>query len=111
MLRDDAFNVNGHTAWYQFSKGFYCEYDRPTQTIVSLKINGKEVQDSDLYKVAIQGYHYTNIEEYLDLKPEEIERNGKPLQAASSSQNVLEEYFASHPLIELDGSPRLIIHE
>ena len=111
MLRDDAFNVNGHTAWYQFSKGFYCEYDRPTQTIVSLKINGKEVQDSDLYKVAIQGYHYTNIEKYLDLKPEEIERNGKPLQAASSSQNVLEEYFSSHPLIELDGSPRLIIHE
>jgi len=45
----------------------------------SLTINGKEVQDDDLFKVAIQSYHYTNIEEYLDLKPEDIERNGKPI--------------------------------
>jgi len=111
MLRDEVFNTTKHTAWYQLSKGIRCEYDRPTRTIVSLTLNGKEVQDSDVIKVAIQSYHYTNIEEYLDLKPEEIERSGKPIQIASSSQNVLEEYFASHPLLELDGSPRLIIHK
>ena len=78
--------------------------------VVSLIINGKEVQNDDLFKVAIQSYHYTSIEEYLDLKPKDIERSGKPIQAASSSQNALEEYFSSHPLLELDDSPRLIIH-
>jgi len=110
MLREEVFTSTKHTAWYQLSKRIRCEYDRPTQSIVSLIINGKEVQNDDRFKVAIQSYHYTNIEEHLDLKPEDIERSGKPIQAASSSQNVLEEYFSSHPLLELDDSPRLIIH-
>ena len=111
MLREEAFLEGEHSEWYQLSKSVRCEYDRPTRTIVSLKINGEEVQDDKLYKVIMQSYHYLNIGDCLDLRREEIERNGKPIEVASNLPNVLEEYFASHPLIEYDDLPRLIIHE
>ena len=110
MLRDDAFDSSKHTAWYQLSRGIFCEYDRPSHTIVSLKLNGKEFQDTDLITVTLQTYHFKNLKEYLDLDPEEVRRNGRPREIASSTHAVLEEYFLSHPLIEVDGVPRLIIH-
>jgi len=110
MLRDDAFIESNHTAWYQLSGNAHCVYDRPTHTVVSLRINGEEVQDDKLYTVIIEDFHYRNMDVFLDLNKEDVLRNGSPLKLATSAPNVLEEYFAAHPLVELDGEPRLIIH-
>ena len=110
MLRDESFAEEPNTEWYQFSKGFFCEYDRPTHTILSLKMNGSEVSDSDRFSVVLQSYHYMNMEKNMDLSLEEVEKNGKGKQVASEAPNVLEEYFISHPLIKLDDTPRLVIH-
>ena len=111
MLRDDAFIESMHTQWYQLSGGTRIVYDRPSRTIVSFTINGEEVRDDKLYSVIVEKFHYLNLDSFFDLKKEDIERNGTPIKVASSTPNVLEEYFSSHPLIEYDGSPRLIIHE
>ena len=46
----------------------------------------------------------------MDLKLEEVERNGKSVEVASDVQNVFEAYFASHPLVELRDTPRYIVH-
>ena len=46
-----------------------------------------------------------------DIKKEDVERNGAPTKVASSTPNVLEEYFASHPLVELSDAPRIIVQE
>ena len=111
MLRDESFLDSEHNEWYQFSRGFCCEYDRPTHTILSLKMNGKEVEDSDLYAVIMQRFHYLSMGKFLNLSIEEVEKNGKPEEAATQAPNVLEEYFTRHELLKLDGEPRLIIHE
>ena len=111
LLREESFLDGEHNEWYQFSRGFCCEYDRPTRTILSLKMNGKEVQDQDLYTVIMERYHFLNVGDYLDLKAEEIEKNGKPEEAATRTPNVLQEYFSRHEPLKLDGEPRLIIHE
>ena len=110
MLREEAFDNNSHTEWYQLSGGIRCEYDRPRQTIVSLSYHGNEIQEDALFSVALQNFHFLNIESFLDLKKEEVEANGTPVTIASSEQNVLQEYFVAHPCIEYDGIPRLIIH-
>ena len=113
MLRDEAFvnddSAASKTTWFQFSRGFYCEYDRPTHTIVSLKMNGKEVSDDDLFSVVLQNYYYLNMKA-LDLSREEVEKNRKGIKVATDAPNVLEEYLVAHPLIEYDGTPRLVIH-
>ena len=111
MLREEAFVDDDHCEWYQVSRGFFCEYDRPTQTILSLKINGKEVGENDLITVAMEHHHFMSIGEYLKIRPEEIKENGRTLEISTSVANVLEEYFVSHDHLEIDGEPRLIIHE
>ncbi len=111
MLREEAFLDGEHSEWYQLSRGFCCEYDRQTETILSLKMNGKEVQDQDLYTVIMERYHFINIGDFLDLKAEEIEKNGKPEEAATHTTNVLEEYLSRHEHLELDGERRLFIRE
>ena len=111
MQNIHAFTYGDHTEWYQLSKGFFCEYDRPTQTILSLKMNGKEVEDDDVFMVAMKGYHFKSIAEFLDVRPDEIEKNGRPQEVASDVMNVLREYFSSHEHLEIDGEQRLVIHE
>ena len=68
-----------------------------------LKLNGVRLFNSH--------YHYLNLDAFFDIKKEDIERNGTPIKVASSTSNVLEEYFVSHPLVELSDAPRIIVQE
>lgn len=111
LLREESFLDGDHNEWYQFSRGFCCEYDRPTHSILSLKMNGREVEDNNLFTVAMQRYHYLSMEDFLNISIEEVSKNGQPLEAATKTPNVLKEYLTAHELIKLDGEPRLIIHE
>lgn len=110
MLREESFNDSEHNEWFQFSKGFCCEFDRKNHEIISLKMNGKEVTDEDLFTVVMQKYFFENSNDCLDLPLEEIEKNGRPIEVATKAPNVLEEYFKDHESIKLDGKARLIIH-
>ena len=110
LMRDEAFNPDAHIEWYQFSRGFFLEYDRASHTVISLRMNGKEAADGDLFTVAMQEFHFLGMKEFLGLPLEEVKANGAPRQIASLAKNVLEEYFASHDLIRFDGERRLLIH-
>lgn len=109
MLREESFIDSEHNEWFQFSKGFCCEFDRGNHEIISFKMNGKEVEDDELFTVVMQKYFFDNIGEFLDLPQEEIAKNGRPIEVASKAPNVLEEYFKDHESLKLDGEPRLII--
>jgi 5'-nucleotidase len=111
MLREEAFAEGGHCEWFQFSRGFFCEYDRPTRRILSLRMNGKEIGDDELVSLAMDGYHFNSIGDFLDIQHNEIEKNGKPLEVATNVANVLQEFLSSHDHLEIDGEQRLVIHE
>lgn len=110
VLREDALDENVWTEWFHFSNGFFCEYDRASAEIRRLTIDGKDVQDDELYSIAVQSYFYCSIEEFFGITAEETEANGKPAELASSMQNLLIEYFDSHEYIKSDGEQRLLIH-
>lgn len=109
MLREESFLDSEHNEWFQFSKGFCCEFDRNKHAIISLKMNGKEVGDDDMFTVVMQMFFFDNIGDFLDLPHEEIEKNGRPVEVATKAPNLLEEYFKDHDSIKLDGEQRLII--
>ena len=111
MLREENFTAGEHAEWYQVSRGFFCEYDRPTQSILSLKMNGEEVQDDDLFTVALQEYHYMSMDDHLNIQLDEVKKNGQPLEVATKAANVLQEYFDRHDHLEIDSEKRLAIHE
>jgi 5'-nucleotidase len=61
-----------------------------------MKMNGKEVEDGDLFTVALQEYHFMNMKENLDVEPEEAEKNGTAYEVATKCANVLQEYLKRH---------------
>ena len=103
LMREDALDENVWTEWFQFSDGFFCEYDRSTGKILRLTMNGRDVQDDDVCRIAVQSYFFCSMEEFLGLSAEEVEMNGEPEELASSQQNVLTEYFEAHEHIRLEG--------
>ena len=72
---------------------------------------GKEVQDDDVYRVAMQGFHFLSMKDFLGISIEEIEENGQPIEMAIKAQNVLKEYLSNHDYIKSDGERRLLIHD
>lgn len=110
MLREKAFIDPDNCEWFQFSKGFCCEFDRSKHSVISLKMYGNEVGDDDIFTVALQNHFYQSMDSNFDLSPEDVAKNGKAIEVATSATNVMEEYFSSHPKLKLDGEPRLIIH-
>lgn len=110
LMRDDALDENVWTEWFQFSNGFFCEYDPASGEILKLSIDEKDVKDDEIYNIAVQSYFYCSIDEFFGISPEEAEENGKPSELASSMQNVIIEYFDDHEYIKFDGDQRLVIH-
>ena len=85
MLREESFVDSEHCEWFQFSKGFCCEFDRSKHSIISLKMNGNEVGDDDVFTVAMQDHFYHHMKEDLDLSLEEVEKNGKGIEVATNT--------------------------
>ena len=110
LMRDEAILADLHCESFQFSKGFFCEYDCGTRGILQLKMNGEDVRDDDVYAVSAERYYYNGMEENLNILLEEIEKNDPPVQLAGDAANVLEEYLASTDFTKLDAEPRLVIH-
>ena len=52
-----------------------------------------------------------NLEKFLNIPVDEVKANGRPMEVATKSANVLQEYLDPHEHIEIDGEKRLIIHE
>ena len=94
VLRDDAWE--GHTEFYQFSKGFRITYHKQSHILEPLQLNGEEITDDKEILIALQSYHYNNFEEFFNVPLEEVARNMKPRVIATSVNNIIEEYFTTH---------------
>lgn len=69
------------------------------------------IRKPSLGPVVMQKHFFDNIGDFLNLPQEEIMKNGRPIEVATNSPNVLEEYFKDHESLKLDGEARLIIRQ
>ena len=109
VLRDEAFV--GGTEFYQFSRGLRIEYNKTKKELVSLSLNGYEIKDTDVLKIGLQSFHLENIEEFLGVSREEIEKTGKPKLISTNCVDIVEEYFSTQELIRAGEERRLVIIE
>lgn len=107
ILRDEAFA--GHTEFYQFSSGVEIEYSRGKRELTKLNFCGKPVEDARIYKLALQKFHYINIESFLGVNEAEIADNGKITTIATSVRNILEEYLTTHQNLDAHIEGRLVV--
>ncbi len=109
ILRDEAWT--GETEFYQFSRGVHIKYRKSTHTIEELTFNGKEIRDEDHLKIGLQNYHFTNFDDFLGVPLEEVKKNHKPRVVATSVNNIIEEYFTTHPGLNAKVEGRIEIVE
>ena len=107
VLRDEAWE--GHTEFYQYSKGVRIVYRKSTHTIEEFKLNGKDITDDMTILIALQNYHYNNFTEFFSVPLEEVAHNMKPRVVATSVNNLVEEYFITHQGLDSHVEGRLVI--
>ncbi len=111
MLRDEAFDADAHTEFYQFSKGLHVVYSKKQKKVTSLTLHGREVGDDEQLRVGMHQFHFKNLKTGLDISEAEITRNAMPKVIATRSLGLLEEYFLSHPHLMAPGEKRLVIED
>ena len=111
MLREEAFDADAHTEFYQFSEGLRVVYSRKKKKVVSLTMYGQEIGDEELLRVGMHKFHFKNLQTGLGISEAEVTRNGMPKVVATRSLGLLEEYFSSRPFITASIEKRLVIEE
>ncbi|MEO1560698.1 MAG: bifunctional UDP-sugar hydrolase/5'-nucleotidase [Cyanobacteria bacterium J06632_19] len=88
--------IAGESNYFQVNKGVECVYSDAEKKVVSLKVNGKPVEDNAVYSLCVQEYHLRNSVESLNITYEELTKLGNEKVLTTSAQDVMEEYFGSH---------------
>lgn len=109
MLRDEALAPGAHSEFYQVSKGFKMVYDCITREFLEFSLNGHEITDDEIIKVAIQDYHLQNFGEFFDLDPEEVFANKKPRMVITDDFSIFEELMAASPQMDAEVEGRITI--
>ncbi|MBR4396068.1 MAG: bifunctional metallophosphatase/5'-nucleotidase [Eubacteriaceae bacterium] len=94
MLRDEAFEGD-HTEFYQLSRGMRVLYDRKEHSIKEFRLNGKDIKDDDMIKIALQEYHYGIFSDAFGFALEEVTANKRPRMVVTSTFSILEELLSS----------------
>ena len=109
LMRPEAFT--GETEFYQFSKGFLVKYNRDTQTLEELSLNGKPITDDQRIRIGLQSYHAGNLPDFFGVTEEEVLKNGDFVSLSTSCFDLVQEYFDERKLVRLDPTPRLVFTE
>jgi 5'-nucleotidase len=94
ILRQE--NRSGEGECYQVNGKVKAIYSDIEKKLISLKINGVEVENTKFYKICMQNFHFNNSLSYLNVSNEELLESGKQKVVTTSAQQVLEEWFRNH---------------
>lgn len=107
MLRDEAFL--GTTEYYQLSEGVRAIYSKSQRQLLELGFAGNQVEEAALYSVGLQHFHFLNLESFLGISREEVEKNQRARVLSTSALDTIIEYLSSHHRLDFAGSRRLIV--
>jgi len=101
-------NRNGEGECYQVNKKVKAVYNDIKKELVSLDLDGKPIEDKKEYKICMQGYHFNNSIDCLNISNEELLQSGKSKVISTSAQQVLLEYLRNHQNIDVRIEGRLV---
>ena len=107
VMRDEAWE--GHTEFYQFSQGMRIVWRKSTHTLEEFRFHGEDITADQRITIALQNYHYNSFEEFFNVPLDEVTANRKPRVVATSVNNIIEEYLATHPGLDAHVEGRIVI--
>lgn len=87
---------DAHNEFFQLSDGMHVVFDTKTNKIVSLMLNGKEIEDDQVLSVCISSYIYKNIDTEFGLSFDDINKVAKAKIIATNHSDVLYEFMESN---------------
>jgi len=109
MLREETFV--GRTEFYQLSSGIKVIYSRSQQKMLEFTFEGQEIQLDQMFTVGLAEFHFDNMEDFLHVSKEEVEKNGAVRVLSTSCRDVAVEWMSRQELIRVPEEPRLVIVE
>ena len=110
ILREEAL-TGEHTEFYQFSHGMRMVWDRKEHKFHELALDGKPIEEKQLYSITVSKYHFMNLQEFLNISLEEAKENALPRVLATSCRDIIEEYMMVTQHLSRDVEGRLVIIE
>lgn len=101
-------NRTGEGECYQVNNKVKAVFSNQENKLISLEINREIVSDDKFYTLLIQGYHFKNSQDYLNISNQDLETLGKSKTVTTSAQEVIKEYLMSHQNLESKVEGRLI---
>jgi len=101
-------NRDGEGECYQVNDKVRAVYSDREHALISLNIDGKPVDNTQFYSIAIQNYHFNNSKDYLNITNEELLESGKSKVVTTSAQEVIEEFLRNNQNISRKIEGRLI---
>ena len=101
-------NRNSEGECFQVNNSVKAVFDDSQDKLISLKINGLEVEDEQEFKIGIQSYHFNNCQKNLNISEEELSMIARPKVVVSSMSAVLDEYLRHHQNLNAAVEGRLV---
>lgn len=101
-------NRDGEGECYQVNFGVKAIYDDKNIKLETLEISGEKIDLDKIYSVCLQGYHFANCQEYLNVTEEELQKEKCSKVISTSVQDVLEEYLRNHQNIKPKLEDRMV---
>jgi len=108
IFRPEAFE-GGHTEFYQFSRGMKVAVSLGEQRVTGITFNGNPIDDERLFRVGLAEYHFKNMNRFLGISEEEVNRNAPSKTLATSAIDVLDENLSRTDLVVCPEDERWII--
>lgn len=109
IMREE--NRDGEGECYQVSSGMSAVYSNKKKQLESFMFKAKDIKDTDLFRICLQGYHVSQASKYLNITEEELRASGKSKVVATSAKNVLEESLNNSQNVESKVEGRLVYED
>lgn len=94
---------------YQFNRELRIVYSKSKHEVVEMKYKGQDIDDDKIYTFAMQKFHYSNMESFVGLSNELASKFAKPQIVATSTTDILIEYFEEHQAINVRVDGRISV--
>ena len=101
-------NRDGEGECYQVNSNVKVVYDEKKKDIEFFQISNKDVADDLFYTVCIQGYHFNNCKDYMDISQEELLESEQSKVVSTSAVEVLEEFLRNNQNISREVEGRIV---
>ncbi len=103
--------TGGSSEFYSVSKGVRLVYDSVNDVLEECSLNGEEIADDRILKIALPEFHYNSFAEFFGVPLEEVVKNARARMVVTNDASVYEELFMTSSGLDAHVEGRVVIRK